>query len=101
MGANIELFSPAVDNPSKYYNFNISDDKKIFYHAAKIKGPSILHNAVMDISDLRAGATLVLAALSAQGKSILFGLEYLDRGYEQFEQRLKKLGANIKRVQEN
>ncbi|OGH02432.1 MAG: UDP-N-acetylglucosamine 1-carboxyvinyltransferase [Candidatus Levybacteria bacterium RIFCSPHIGHO2_01_FULL_37_17] len=101
MGANIELFSPAVDNPSKYYNFNISDDKKIFYHAAKIKGPSVLHNAVMDISDLRAGATLVLAALSAQGKSILFGLEYLDRGYEQFEQRLKKLGANIKRVQEN
>ena len=60
-----------------------------------------MHNAVMDIADLRAGATLVLGAISAEGKSILFGLGYLDRGYEQFEQRLKSLGANIKRIKES
>ncbi len=100
MGAEIELFNPTVKNPSKFYNFNISDDKKKFFHAAKIKGPVMLHNAVMDIADLRAGATLVLGALAAEGKSILFGLEYLDRGYEKFEQRLKKLGAQIKRIKE-
>lgn len=100
MGADVELFNPPVDNPSKFYNFNISDDKKRLMHAAKIRGPIALHNAVMDISDLRAGATLVLGALSAEGKSILFGLEYLDRGYEKFEQRLQKLGANIKRVKD-
>lgn len=101
MGADIELFNPPVVNPEKYYNFNISDDKKRFLHAARIKGPTMLHNAVMDIADLRAGATLVIGALAAEGKSILFGLEYLDRGYEQFEQRLRKLGAEIKRVEEN
>lgn len=100
MGANIELFNPLVKDPAKYYNFNISDDKN-FLHAAKIKGTVSLHNAVMDISDLRAGATLVLGALAAEGKSVLFGLEYLDRGYEQFEQRLKNLGAKIKRVIED
>ncbi|OGH11533.1 MAG: UDP-N-acetylglucosamine 1-carboxyvinyltransferase [Candidatus Levybacteria bacterium RIFCSPLOWO2_01_FULL_36_13] len=101
MGADIELFNPPVKNPSKFYNFNISDDNKSFLHAAKIRGSIVLHNAVMDIADLRAGATLVLGAISAEGKSILFGLGYLDRGYEQFEQRLKSLGANIKRIKES
>jgi len=100
MGAEIELFNPEIKNPEKFYNFNIKDDKKKFLHAARIKGPVVLHNAVLDIPDLRGGATLVLGALAAEGESVLFGLEYLDRGYEQFEQRLKKLGANIKRIEE-
>ncbi|PIR79838.1 MAG: UDP-N-acetylglucosamine 1-carboxyvinyltransferase [Candidatus Levybacteria bacterium CG10_big_fil_rev_8_21_14_0_10_35_13] len=98
MGANIELFNPKISNPKNFYNFNIKDDKKNYYHAVKIIGPNNLHNAILNISDLRAGATLVLAALSAKGKSVLFGLEHLDRGYEQFETRLKKLGADIKRI---
>lgn len=99
MGAKIETFSPKVKNPEKVYNFNIKDDKD-FMHALRIKGPTTLHNAVLTVSDLRAGATLVLAALSAKGESILFGLEHLDRGYEDFEKRLKKLKANIERVDE-
>jgi UDP-N-acetylglucosamine 1-carboxyvinyltransferase len=52
------------------------------------------------ISDLRAGATLVLAALAAKGESVLFGIEHLDRGYERLDKRLKSIGANIKRVSE-
>lgn len=101
MGAHIELFNPKVDNPEKLYNFNIKDDKKEYLHAIKINGPIDLHNGIVNISDLRAGATLVLAALAAKGKTVIFGIEHLDRGYERFEERLKVLGADIERVRED
>lgn len=101
MGAEIELFNPKVRNPAKFYNFNIKDDKKTNLHAAKITGPVNLHNGILTMTDIRAGATLVLGALVASGESVLFGLEYLDRGYEQFEQRLTSLGAKIKRREDN
>lgn len=100
MGANIEFFNPEVRNPRMFYNFNFEDDSKENFHAAKIYGPTKLHNAVVIISDLRAGATLVLAALAAKGETIIFGVEHLDRGYEQFEVRLRGLGARIRRVKE-
>lgn len=98
MGADIELFKPDVENPSEFYNFNIEDDKKTNKHAARIKGPAILHNAVATITDLRAGATLVLAAIAAKGESIILEIHHLDRGYEKFEHRLNSLGADIRRV---
>jgi len=97
MGAKIELFNPKIKDPEKFYNFNILDDKEENFHAAKIYGPINFHNAILNIPDLRAGATLVLAALAANGKSTIFGLEHVDRGYEDFEKRLKDLGADIKR----
>ena len=100
MGAEIELYNPVLKDPEKIYNFNIKDDNKHFFHAERIVGPTKLHDAVLDITDLRAGATLVLAALAASGESVLFGIEHLDRGYEQFEKRLKNLGAKISRVTE-
>jgi UDP-N-acetylglucosamine 1-carboxyvinyltransferase len=100
MGADIELFNPKVGNPEKFYNFNQKDNRPEYRHAAMVKGPTSLHNAAINISDLRAGATLVLASLAAEGESIIFGVEYLDRGYERFEKRLKKLGAKIKRMKE-
>lgn len=100
MGAKIELFNPEIKNPKEIYNFNLTDNKSEYRHAARIMGPVKLHNAVVEIYDLRAGATLVLAALSAEGESVVFGVEHLDRGYEYFEKRVKKLGANIKRVRE-
>lgn len=97
MGADIELFNPIVANPEEFYNFNIEDDKAQNKHAARIKGPTSLHNAVVSISDLRAGATLVLAALAAQGESVILEIHHLDRGYEKFEQRLNSLGAEVVR----
>jgi UDP-N-acetylglucosamine 1-carboxyvinyltransferase len=100
MGANIEFYKPEIVNPEDVYNFNIKDDKNKNIHAVKIFGPATLHNAALTIADLRAGASLVLAALAAKGESILFDIEHLDRGYEQFEQRLSALGASIKRVVE-
>lgn len=98
MGADISFFNPKIENPEKAYNFNLSDRIPDYYHAIKVSGPTKLHNAVVEVSDLRAGATLVLAALASEGESVIFGVEHLDRGYEKFEERLQKLGANIKRV---
>lgn len=100
MGAHIELFNPQLNNPREVYNFNIEDVGEKTFHAIRIFGPKKLHNAAVYISDLRAGATLVLGALAASGKSVIFGIENLDRGYERFEKRLKQLGADIQRIKE-
>lgn len=100
MGAHMKLFNPDVKNKEDIYNFNLEDDRPEFYHAVKINGPKKLHNAVMTTLDIRAGAAVVLAALTAKGSSTIYGIEKLDRGYERFEERLKKLGAKIERVTE-
>lgn len=100
MGAQIEFYKPKIKDPKKFYNFNWEDRNPDFHQAIKIYGPKQLHSAIVEVTDLRAGATLVLAALAASGKSIIYGIEHIDRGYEHFEQRLAKLGANIKRVKE-
>lgn len=63
-----------------------------------ITGDARLHGADVKGSDLRAGAALVIAALAADGVSTVSGLEYIDRGYENFLGKLKSLGADIKRV---
>lgn len=98
MGANTLLFNPKTDNPDEVYNFNLSDDDPKFFHAVKVKGPTKLHDAIVTMQDIRAGAAVLLAALAAKGTSTIYDIEKLDRGYEVFEKRLKKLGAKIKRV---
>jgi UDP-N-acetylglucosamine 1-carboxyvinyltransferase len=49
-------------------------------------------------TDLRASVSLILAALTAKGKSVINRLYHLDRGYENIEKKLKKVGAKIRRV---
>ena len=98
MGAKITLFNPKVKNPESFYNFNLSDDKPEYFHAALVSGPTTLKPIKTKVSDIRAGATLVLAALIAQGTSIISNIFHIDRGYEHLDLKLKKLGANIKRV---
>ena len=66
---------------------------------ARITGPTPLHAAEVEIADLRAGATLVLAALAASGTSVISGIEHVDRGYEQIEAKLVALGAQINRIE--
>ncbi|MCA1571789.1 MAG: UDP-N-acetylglucosamine 1-carboxyvinyltransferase [Chloroflexi bacterium] len=66
---------------------------------ARITGPSPLHGAEVGIADLRAGATLILAALAATGTSVISGIEHVDRGYEQIEAKLVALGARINRIE--
>jgi UDP-N-acetylglucosamine 1-carboxyvinyltransferase len=66
---------------------------------ARITGPSRLHGAEVGIADLRAGATLILAALIADGTSVISGIEHVDRGYEQIEAKLVAIGARINRIE--
>ncbi len=100
MGAKIELFNPEVRDKKAFYNFNFDDDRPEFFHAARIYGPAKLHDGVVGVSDLRAGASLVVAALIANGESVVHGVHTIRRGYEDFDERLKKLGANIKKEQD-
>ena len=65
---------------------------------AMIVGVEKLHGACVTASDLRGGAALVLAALKAEGKSDVVDLSHIDRGYADFEGKLRKLGAKIHRV---
>lgn len=52
----------------------------------------------MTSPDIRAGVALLIAALSAEGKSVIDNIEQIDRGYQKIDERLNKIGANIKRV---
>jgi UDP-N-acetylglucosamine 1-carboxyvinyltransferase len=52
----------------------------------------------MTSPDIRAGVALLIAALSAKGKSVIHNIEQIDRGYEDIDKRLNLLGADIRRV---
>jgi UDP-N-acetylglucosamine 1-carboxyvinyltransferase len=97
MGAQIELYDPELDNPGELYQFAWPERVHNF-HAAKITGPSILHGTEMTVPDLRGGATLVMAAIMAEGESVIDNIELIDRGYENFDERLRNLSANIERI---
>ena len=64
---------------------------------AKVRGVEQLRGAKLSASDLRAGAALIVAGLSATGETRVSGVEYIDRGYENLEQKLQALGAVISR----
>ena len=72
-------------------------DIKTERNTAIIRGVRQLTGAPVEITDLRAGAALAIAALAAEGQTDLYGVEILDRGYEFFEDKLRSLGANIRR----
>jgi UDP-N-acetylglucosamine 1-carboxyvinyltransferase len=55
----------------------------------------------VNATDLRAGAALVIAALMAEGVTEISGVEYIMRGYERFDEKLRSLGALIERVRED
>lgn len=97
MGANIEYFDPAPADPVEFYQFNYPE--KISYpHAAIITGPTSFHGFEMTVPDLRGGATLVMAAIMAEGQSLIHNIELIDRGYENFDERLRMLSAQIERI---
>lgn len=80
MGAQIILCDP-------HRATVIGQDKKI-----RLKG------TVMSSPDIRAGVALLIAALSAEGKSVIHNIEQIDRGYQNIDKRLNALGADIQRV---
>jgi UDP-N-acetylglucosamine 1-carboxyvinyltransferase len=66
--------------------------------AATVKGIKRLKGAPLMATDLRASASLVVAALAAEGETIIHRIYHLDRGYEKIEEKLPRIGAHIKRV---
>ncbi|MBO8159324.1 UDP-N-acetylglucosamine 1-carboxyvinyltransferase [Thermosyntropha sp.] len=74
-------------------------DIKVEGRVAIIKGKKYLEGASVEATDLRAGAALVLAALSAVGESEITGVYHIDRGYEKLHIKLKNLGADIERIE--
>ena len=72
-------------------------DIKLEKNIAYIKGVKKIKGMDLVGSDLRSSAALIIAGIIAKGSSKIYGLEHLDRGYENFESKLKKLGIKIKR----
>ena len=79
MGANVEILNP---------------------HQAVINGKRTLKGAPIVSQDIRAGAAMVLAALTAEGTTSISDINYIDRGYERLDEKLRSLGAKIERIQE-
>ncbi len=67
---------------------------------AFFEGVSSLYGSPVYASDLRAGAALIIAGIIAEGKTEVYNLEHIDRGYENIEEKFRKLGAKIERVEE-
>lgn len=94
LGAEIDFIKPAIKNPAKHFFFNV-DPAKNYYQTIRIRGPKKLHRGVLTIADLRAGATLAIGALTAEGESVINGASILERGYENFVEKVRSLGGDI------
>lgn len=93
MGAKIKIASKCLGKLKCRF------ENKNHFHSAEIKGPTPLRGANLTVRDLRAGIAHLIAALIAEGESVIDGVEEIDRGYEKIDERLKNLGAEIKRVE--
>lgn len=74
-------------------------DIEVDNNCAIINGVSSLRGASVKATDLRAGAALVIAGLAAEGETSVYGIEYIERGYQELVEKLKYLGADIQRVE--
>lgn len=74
---------------------------KVEGNSAIVDGVAVLSGAIVQAPDLRAGAALVIAGLVAEGFTCVENIEYVERGYESFEQKLRDLGASIEKVDVN
>ncbi|MBI3366008.1 hypothetical protein HY041_00060 [Candidatus Roizmanbacteria bacterium] len=97
LGAEIDYVKIPVKNPLEYFFFNFDPSKK-YKQAIRIKGPQKLHGGVLTIADLRAGATLATAAFCSEGESVINNASILERGYEDFVEKTRKLGGEIKKM---
>lgn len=77
MGADIEIVDP---------------------HRTFVYGRTPLHGVRIESWDIRAGASLIIAALLARGQTTIEGVYQIDRGYEKIDEKLQKLGADIERI---
>lgn len=92
MGADIELYTHCLGG--KECRFASQN----YHHSLVVKGPTPLHGKEIAIPDLRAGFAYVMAALLSQDTSMISGLGFLDRGYENLVEKLTALGADVERL---
>lgn len=69
-------------------------------HRCIVQGPATLYGEKLESPDIRAGMALVLAAMAAQGQSVIRNVGQIDRGYERIDEKLRSLGAKITRERE-
>ncbi len=92
MGAHIGLYSKCLGEvPCRFR-------EKQHLHSCLISGPTPLRGTRLDIPDIRAGCSYILAALCAEGTSEVYGIVHIERGYEQLDSKLRRLGAQIERA---
>lgn len=97
LGAKIKFIDVKVKDPKAFYHFNYVKNK-VYRQAIEIDGPTKLHGGVLNISDLRAGASLATASLVAEGESVINGVSILERGYEDFVGKVSNLGGEVKKI---
>jgi UDP-N-acetylglucosamine 1-carboxyvinyltransferase len=68
-------------------------------HRAVISGPAMLKGGIVESPDIRAGMAMLLAALGAEGPSVIHNVGQIERGYERIDERLRALGADIERIE--
>lgn len=89
MGAHIQLYRDCLGAaPCRFGHRN-------YLHSAVISGPTKLHATELQIPDLRAGFSYLIAALAAQGSSSVYGVDLIFRGYADFMRKLDDLGADV------
>ncbi len=93
MGADVVLFSNCLGELECRFR------DKNFKHAAVVKGPTKLSSAEMVVPDIRAGLAYVVAALVADGESVLTGVDHLERGYEDLYGKLAAIGADVEVIE--
>jgi UDP-N-acetylglucosamine 1-carboxyvinyltransferase len=69
-------------------------------HRSIVQGPSTLIGETLESPDIRAGLALTLASLAAKGTSRIRNIGQIERGYERIDEKLRALGANIRRIEE-
>jgi UDP-N-acetylglucosamine enolpyruvyl transferase len=94
MGADIELFDPTPPDPRSFYEF-ARHSQTDGLHGCRVFGPTRLYGAISDGTDIRGDAAVLIAALAAEGESVLSNADHLRRGYERLDDKLRRLGAQV------
>lgn len=92
MGADINISDECLGGEPCRFN------GATFNHSIRIRGTTPLHGTEITMTDIRAGMAHIVAALTADGESLISGVEHIDRGYEKIDDRLRLLGADIRRI---
>ncbi|MDO5025944.1 MAG: UDP-N-acetylglucosamine 1-carboxyvinyltransferase [Trueperella sp.] len=94
MGAHIQVYRECLGG--KRCRFGLEN----YYHSAVIQGPTKLHAADVEVPDLRGGFSHLIAALAAEGTSLVSGIGIINRGYEYFLAKLRALNADVELIRD-